>query len=57
MWGVQFHPEVTLSDSEAIVENRPIPLHPWDPQFDVKAPYLIKAFSEICGAVNSRIQP
>ena len=48
MWGVQFHPEVTHSDGEAILEGRPIPLHPWDPHADVKAPYIIKSFTELC---------
>jgi GMP synthase (glutamine-hydrolysing) len=48
MWGVQFHPEVTRSDGEAIFDGLPLPLRQWDPDSDVKGPYIIKAFAEIC---------
>lgn len=49
MWGVQFHPEITLSDGNAILGNdESLPLRPWVPGSDVNAPYLIKSFAEIC---------
>jgi GMP synthase (glutamine-hydrolysing) len=48
MWGVQFHPEVTRSDGEAIFDGQPPPLRPWESKFDVKGPYIIKDFAEIC---------
>ena len=48
MWGVQFHPELILSDGEAILEGQAPPLLPWRPQTDVKSPYVIKAFTDLC---------
>ncbi len=48
IWGVQFHPEMTLSDGQAVLQGNPVPLLPWDPQTDVKAPYIIKAFAHLC---------
>lgn len=48
MWGVQFHPEVTHSDGGAIFDGLPLPLLPWESGSDVKGPYIIKAFAEIC---------
>lgn len=48
MWGVQFHPEVTFSDGGAILDGQPPPLHTWKPHADVKAPYIIKTFAEVC---------
>jgi GMP synthase (glutamine-hydrolysing) len=48
MWGVQFHPEVTRSDGEAIFDGLPLPLHLWEPDSDVAGPHIIKAFAEIC---------
>jgi|ERR1051325_5037614 GMP synthase-like glutamine amidotransferase len=48
MWGVQFHPELTLSDGRAILEGQPPPLLQWRPQTDLQAPYVIKAFTDLC---------
>lgn len=48
MWGVQFHPEVTRSDGAAIFGGSPLPLRRWEPGSDVKGPFIIKSFAEIC---------
>jgi GMP synthase (glutamine-hydrolysing) len=57
MWGVQFHPEVLLSDGEAIFDGQPLPLRSWDAGHDVKGPYVIKAFAETCVKALERITP
>jgi GMP synthase (glutamine-hydrolysing) len=52
IWGVQFHPEIIVSDAEAIVKGQPLPLQSWDSVRDVDGPYLIRSFSEICGLTD-----
>jgi len=57
MWAVQFHPEVTSSDGEAIMRHGTPPLEPWMADSDVQSPYLLHSFASSAGVISTTLKP